>query len=75
MILFSSVVFPTPVMPSRMACITLIRSGSPNPLRIAQAILAAATKGRQGCAGAWPLAGNEAAQREPGSEAQVPSGH
>lgn len=54
--------------------ITLIRPGGPNPLRIAQAILAAATKGRQGCAGAWPLAGNEPAQREPGSEAQVP-GH
>jgi len=55
--------------------ITLIRPGSPNPLRIAQAILAAATKGRQERAGLRPLASSDAAQREPESEAQVHSDH
>jgi len=55
--------------------ITLIRPTGPNPLRIAKAILAAATKGRQERAGARPLAGSDAAQRVPESEAHLHGGH
>ena len=59
------------VSPAPVA-ITLIRPSGPDPLRIAQAILAAATKGRQERAGPRP---SDAAQREPERKAYVHGGH